>query len=257
MNESTSTFSRGSDDRSIRVGFLRVDGIGPGAAGELVRNQPFSSIEDIRERTSSRSVKVPTIEALRALGALRSLGIDGDDDDVTQLNLLGMVLNKPRAFKGVKVAVPRRNNGNWRYLGLQRNLDLTFGKVFCSKLFWIPYGSPLALKTNSSGHYSAYLLPAVDENGVVFDLQVGENKDAESRLIKILAEQPSEDGAPLVVCLDGQVGLPFLRGGNTTFKVWGVTGARNANPQVWGIDEEVAKEIIKLENLKSEMRRSG
>ena len=249
VNVSTHQFSRGSDDKSIRVGFLRIEGIGPGAAGELVRNQPFASVEDLRERCNSTRVKQPTIEALRAIGALGSLGIDGDDDDLTQLRLLKMVLNKPAVFKGIKPSLPRRQRGQWEYLGLERGLDLTFGKRFCSKLFWITSEAKLELKAASSGHYSAWLLKAVDENGVPFDLMAGENKDAESKLLKLLAKM---EGA--VVCLDGQVGLPFLRGGDTTFRVWGVTG--DDNPQAWNITEDDATKIKKLAAYKRELRRN-
>ena len=249
MNVSTHGFSRGSDNKSIRVGLLRVEGIGPGAAGELVRNQPFASVEDLRERCNATRVKQPTVEALRALGAFGSLGIDGDEDDLTQLRLLKMVLNKPKVFKGIKPSLPRRQRGQWEYLGLERGLDITFGKRFASKLFWIPPGAKLELKAAASGHYSAWLLNAVDENGVPFDLMVGENKDAESKLLKLLAKLENA-----VVCLDGQVGLPFLRGGDTSFRVWGVTG--DSEPQIWGISDDDAKQIIKLANYKRELRRT-
>lgn len=252
VNTSSSLFSRGSDDRSISVGFLRVDGIGPGAAGELVRNQPFSSIEDIRERCNSSRVKVTTIEALRAIGALESLGIDGDDDDLTQLRYLGMVLNKPRAFKGVKPSIPKRSRGKWEYLGLERSLDITFGKRFCSKLMWIPPGAKLVNKASANGHYSAYLLDAVDENGIPFELKVGDNKEHEVNLLKLLAKC---EGA--VVCLDGQVSLPFLRGGQTTFSVWGVVRAEEGNPQIWNVDEKIAKKISTLARIKRDSPRSA
>jgi DNA polymerase III subunit alpha len=252
VNVSTHQFSRGSDDKSIRVGFLRVEGIGPGAAGELVRNQPYASVEDLRERCNSTRVKQPTVEALRAIGAFESLGIDGDDDDLTQLRLLKMVLNKPQVFKGIKPSIPRRSRGTWEYLGLQRDLDVTFGKRFCSKLFWLPPEAKLELKAAASGHYSAWLLKAVDENGVPFDLMVGENKDVEVKLLKALAKM---EGA--VVCLDGQVGLPFLRGGDTSFRVWGVTRAEEANPQMWNVSEDDAKLVSKLASYKRELRRAA
>lgn len=250
VNTSSVGFSRGSDDNSIRVGLLRVEGIGPGAAGEIVRQQPFSSIEDMRERCNSQKVKAPQIEALRAIGAFESIGISGDDDDLTQLKLLSMVLNTPRAFKGKKPSVPKRSRGQWEYLGLERGLNLTFGKTFCAKTFWIPEGANMTLKAAPNGKYQAYLLPVVDENGVQFDLQVNESKQVEVKLIKLLAK--CHDA---VLCVDGQVSLPFIRGGNTAFKVWGVVGAEEGNPQIWDVDNKAAKEIVRLAKVKREMRR--
>jgi hypothetical protein len=252
VNSSSYAFSKGSDDRSIRVGFLRVDGIGPGAAGDLVRNQPFSSIEDIKERTSGRNVKEPTIRALREIGALECIGIQGEDDDNVQLRLLGMVLNKPRAFKGCRPQLKKPGaNSSWEFIGLERGLNLTFGKRFCAKLFWVPDGAQLTLKSAVSGSYNSYLLPVVDENGIVYDLRCAEDKNWEYEMLKELAANP---GA--VVCAEGQVSLPFLRGGNTSFKFWGVVRAEDGNPQVWNVSEEAAMNIVRYARGKRDSRRS-
>lgn len=251
VNLSTATFSKGSDPKGIRVGFVRIEGVGPGAAGELTRNQPFSSVDDLKERTHGQRVKAPTITALAAVGALESLGIKAEDDDLVQLRYLNMVLRRPLAFKGCHPSVPKRDRGNWEYLGLQKGLALTFGKRFLSKMFWIPPEAKLELKAAPSGHYQAYLLTVVDENGIPFDLQVREDKYVEEQLIKRLAEM-----GDAVVCLDGQVSLPFIRGGRTAFKTWGVTRAESANPQMWNCSEEDAQVVIQLAQAKREQRRS-
>lgn len=250
MNDSEAVFSKGSDKRSIRVGFLRVDGIGDGAANELVRNQRFNSIDDLKERTNSTRVKKTTIEALRRLGALESIGIEGEADDYTQLQLLDMVVTRPKAFDGIKPHVKRRERGSWEFLGLEPGLNLTFGKRFCAKLFWIPNGTSLELKAAASGRYSAYLLPVVDENGIVFDLKVSESKVYEAELIKMLA-----DCQESVVCVEGQLQLPFLRGGNTTFSVWGVSGANDDNPMIWGVDDVMANKIMRNARAKQDDQR--
>jgi hypothetical protein len=255
VNSSTYAFSEGSTNRSIRIGFLRVDGIGPGAAGDLVRNQPFSSVDDVKARTSSMRVKAPTLKALREVGAFECFGIAGDDDDVTYLNLLGMVPRRPLRFQGIKPSVRRRDGANskWKFMGLERGLSLNLNKSFCAKLFWLPPGTSLDLKASASGRYNAYLLPAVDENGIVFDITVAEDKEHAVRLIKELAANAQD----AVICAEGQVSLPFLRGGNTSFKLWGISRAEESNPQIWGVDEDTAERIIRIAKAKELSRRAG
>lgn len=251
INTSTAGFSKGSDDKSIRVGFIRVAGIGPGAAGELVRNQPFASVEDIRERTHGSRVRTPTLEALRAVGALESLGIRGDNDDVTEYRLLSMVLRRPLAFKGCKPSLGRRSpNAKWKFNGLMSGVDITEGKSFGAKLFWIPPDAAFATRTSPNGMYNAHMLNVVDTNGIPFDLTCGTSKAHESEMILALAACP---GA--VVCAEGQIGMPFERGANTTFRFWGVTGAEQNNPQLWHAPVEAAEYIAKEAIAKSRERR--
>jgi DNA polymerase III subunit alpha len=251
INTSTAGFSKGSDDKSIRVGFIRVAGIGPGAAGELVRNQPFASVEDIKERTHGQRVKAPTLEALRAVGALESLGIQGDKDDVTQYRLLSMVLGRPKAFRNIKPSLGRRSaNAKWRFNGLLKGVDITEGKSFGAKLLWIPPDAPLITKSSPNGMYTAHMLGVVDENGIPFDLTCSTGKEHEAAMLHALAACP---GA--VVCAEGQIGMPFERGGNTTFRFWGVTGAEQKNPQLWHAPVEAADYIAKEAIAKSRERR--
>jgi DNA polymerase-3 subunit alpha len=253
VNTSAGGFGRGSDDKSIRVGLLRIAGLGPGAVSEIVRNQPFASVDDLRERTNGQRVKAPTIEALGTVGALETLGVAGDKDDDAQFQLLNFVLGKPKAFKGIKVKLDRKQGGrNWKFLGMQHGVEITEGKTFCAKLFWIPENASFSTKTSATGAYNAHLLTVVDENGIPFDLRVSESKDAESDLIKTLAKHAQ--GA--VICAEGKVVMPFVRGANTGFQLWGVSGAEQDNPLIWHSTEKVAKSIMRFaRNKRAQQRR--
>lgn len=256
VNLSNASFTKGDDPTAIRIGLHRIAGIGKAGANAIVRNQPFSSIEDMRERVGGRYIKQGekqnTVQDLSDLGALASLGYEGTGDDLTQLRLLSMVLNRPKAFEGIQPTVSAREGSRWRFLGLQDDLMMSWGKAFCAKLFWIPPGAKLVTKTSATGTYNAHLLDAVDVNGIPFELQVGEKKAAESNLIHLMAEM--ED---CVFCLDGQMALPFLRGGLTNFKVWGCTDAEYGNPLVWGADEDQANEIIRFAYQKKEASKAA
>jgi hypothetical protein len=252
VNASGGSFAKGSDDHSIRIGLLRIKGVGPGAVSEIVRNQPFSSVEDLRERTSSQRVKQPTIDALASTGALTSLGIRGEGDDLTDWQLMEFIPRKPKAFNGCKPTLRSRRGGTWEFLGLERGLTITEGKAFCSKLFWIPpvEESKFATRTSPNGKATSSLLTVVDENGIPFDLSVNEKKDAESKLLKYLSLKCKD----AVICAEGQVSMPFERGGNTQFKLWGIASAEQGNPQMWHVTEDDAKAVTYLAESK---RRAG
>lgn len=243
VNTSAKGFTRGRDTNAIQVGLLRIAGIGDGAANAIARNQPFASVEDLIERVGSRFIKqgdkVNTVEILGAAGALDSLGIAADDDDLAQFRLLDFVLQKPKAFKGKKPQLPKRSGGKWEFLGLSADAKPTWGKKFCAKLFWIPEGADFVTKTSATGKYNAHLLTVIDINGLPFDLVVAEDKEHESRLVKYLHKKCQD----AVVCAEGQIAMPFLRGGNTAFRLWGISGAEDDNPQCWGITENDAKAI--------------
>jgi hypothetical protein len=77
-------------------------------------------------------------ENLRAVGALRSFGIKGDDDDVTSFQLLKFVPRKPEAFDGIKPSVRMNRGGSWKFRGLMTGYERFTDKSFCAKLFWLP-----------------------------------------------------------------------------------------------------------------------
>lgn len=253
VSYSAAGFSRGSTGKTIRVGLVRINGIGDGAASAIVRNQPFASVEDLKERVGSRFIKqgekVNTIEILGSVGALASLGINGEEDDETQFKLLNFVMQKPKAMKGIKPQLGKRRGGAWEFIGLERGVAITEGKTFCAKLFWIPPDPPFTTKTNPSGRWEAHMLTAVDENGIPFDLTVGTDKTHESNILKALAEA---EGA--VICAEGKVRMPFDRGMNIGFGMWGIAGAEQGNPQMWECDERIAKYIIKQAQAKARER---
>jgi DNA polymerase III subunit alpha len=254
VNKSSRGFSRGSTKKTIRVGLVKINGIGDGAAQAIVRNQPFASVEDLKERVGSRFIKqgekVNTLEILASAGALSSLDIRTDDDDATQFALLNFVLQKPKAFEDCKPSLANRRGGSWKFLGLQRGVQITEGKSFVAKMFWVPPNPEFTTKTSATGKYNAHLLTVVDENGIPFDLIVAEDKEHESNIVKALAE--AEDA---VVTCEGKVSMPFLRDGNTGFRMWGVAGAEQGNPQCWHMDEKIAKYIAKQAKAKANERR--
>lgn len=252
VNASGGSFARGSDDKSIRIGLSKIKGLGPGAVSEITRNQPFASVEDLRERTSGQRVKQPTIDALAAVGALQSLGIKGEEEDETDFALMKFIPRKPKAFKGCKPQFKRNRGGKWEFIGLERGVSVAVGKTFCAKLFWIPPEADFSMKTSSTGKVNAYLLTVVDENGIPFDLIVPdiERKENEVKLIKLLAKK----GTGTVICAEGQISMPFLRGGNTGFKLWGIAGAEQGNTNIWHADEDLAKAIAYLADQKRRNR---
>jgi hypothetical protein len=93
------------------------------------------------------------------------------------------------------------------------------------------------------------LLTVVDENGIPFDLIVSKDKDHEGNTLKALAE--ADD---CVVCVEGKVRMPFDRGMNIGFSMWGVAGAEQSNPQMWNADERIAKYIVKQARNKAAAR---
>lgn len=251
INRSGGGFSRGTGKRGIRIGLLRVAGVGPGAASEIVRNQPFSSVEDLRERTNSSRVKAPTIEALAAVGALEDVGVQGDADDLEQLRLLSMVIGTPTAFAGCEPQLFTKGRSQWKFLGLDSTATFTEGKTFCAKLFWIPDNAQFATKASPNGSWQAHCLDAVDINGIPFDILVSDKKYSESLLIKHLATMKGS-----VVCVEGKIRAPFERGDNTAFSLWGVAGGEQGMPQMWHCTAADAKAVIQIHQAKREERRT-
>jgi DNA polymerase III subunit alpha len=252
VNTSAGGFTRGSTAKSIRVGLLRVMGLGPGATGEIVRNQPFNSLDDLIERTHSGRVDITVRTNLGSVGALESLGIAGEDSDETEFEVLGFCLGMPRAMRDLKPMLRGREGGKWKFHGLQHGVDITEGKSFCAKLFWIPEKINFSTKSSATGAYNAHLLTVVDENGIPFDLRVPEDKYIESKLIHTLAESPGT-----VITAEGQVAMPFIRGANTGFKLWGIAGAEDNNPQMWHCETATAKKVTQYARDKATTRRTA
>jgi DNA polymerase III subunit alpha len=255
VNTSSGGFSRGSTDKTIKIGLSRIKGIGPAAVQQITANQPFSSRDDLRERTSTTALKQPGIEALISVGAMESLGIDGEGDDLLDFQLMQFIPRRPKAFDGIDIKLPTRG-GNWKFLGLEHSVRVTEGKAFVAKLFWIPPvgESIFTTKTSATGKYDAHLLTVVDENGIPFDLNCSTAKKSESDQLKLLHRKCQGS----VVCVDGQVSMPFIRGANTGFRFWGVTGAEDNKPHIWKCrDKEVPPMLVHLAQAKRAQRRAA
>lgn len=255
------------DGGAIRVGLSRVRGLGPTAVSEIVSGQPFSSYDDFKERTTRRALNKTRLETLAEIGAFESLGIKGDANDARQFEILGFTLKKPKALRNVrpKHVAERVSDRGWHHHGLEKGVDVTEGRASISKLFWIP---PLKdqprgykgfdLKASPWAQVKTYLLMAIDVNGLPFHIMVNEDKNAESRILKVLNEKYR--GA--VVCLDGANRKPFLMDGPMGFRFYGISGADyNSDPQIWVDGELISKKerlgFVGLHEIKQQQRRAA
>lgn len=264
VNSSSRGFSLSSDG-GIRVGLSRVKGLGPVAIGEIVAGQPFASLEDFKERTTRRALNKTRLETLAAIGAFSEFGVKKTADDLQEFQVLGFTVNKPRAFKGIKVkhASARSSQSGWTHEGRERGAELTQGRHSVSKLFWIPPLTTkelLEIKASPWAQINTMLLKAVDENGLPFHIRANEDKEGEIRILKVLASK----FAGCVVCCDGAVAQPFLTDGPMSFRFYGITGADfNQDPQLW-VDGVILKEadrkkadgLVGLHEIKRNLRRA-
>lgn len=240
VNESQAGFSLDRASGKIRVGLARIKDLGPVAVAEILRGQPYSSYEDFRARTTARAVNVKRVEALREVGALESFGVRADGGDLSEFYRLGFTLNKPKALRGIKPkhTGQRISDSGWHHLGRERTVELTEYRTSVSKLFWIPpfpkgdKDQLLKLKSSAMGHGKSWLLLAVDENGIAFEIIVKEEKPGDVEIIKFIARKLRGTA----ICFDGAVRQPFLTDSPMGFRFSGVTGAVPwiGEPQVWG-----------------------
>lgn len=248
----------------IRVGLSRVKGLGPVAIGEILRGQPFSSLDDFRQRTTRRALNKTRIENLAALGCFEDFGIAKTASDLEEFQILGFTVNKPKAFKGIKPRhhKARTSERGWHHEGRERGAELTQGRASVSKLFWIPpldKKELIEIKASPWAQINTLLLKAVDENGLPFHIRANEDKEGEIRILKVLASK----FAGCVVMCDGAIAQPFLTDGPMSFRFYGITGADFDNdPQVWikgqpvrEFQEALADGLVGLHAIKRNMRR--
>lgn len=94
INESEIAFT--IDGESIRFGLSNIKGVGLEAAREILnaRDKPFSSLEDLKNRTSRRKCNSKVINALHQVGALNPIlsseDVDKYDNSEFHYDLLGM-----------------------------------------------------------------------------------------------------------------------------------------------------------------------
>lgn len=262
VNRSGSGFMRGEKKNGIRIGLTKIDGIGVTAAREIEKKQPFTSVDDMKERCSSTAVNAGTVKRLGPIGALKGLGVRPTATDGEMLRLLGLLLDTPKAFDKIdEVVLPERPRSSWKFKGLSNDVYPTAGKAFVSKLFWIPdedytsdaFGKPKKLidfKATPWAQAKTNLLLAVDENGIPFEIHVNEKKEVESAMVKLIADKCQGK----VICLDGRIVLPFMKEHPSGFSLWGITGAELGVPQMWEEDDNVGAKFTKLAALKSRGR---
>jgi DNA polymerase-3 subunit alpha len=244
INLSTGGFSKGEKAKQIRVGLSAIDGVGPVALNAIIAGQPFSSVDDLKERTSSTAVKSTTINNLASVGAFSAFGIKGTEDDTELLKLLGFLLHKPKAMDGCQVKHTRKrqnDTGTWRHLGYDSGAALTDQRACVSKMFWIPElekltkNDPLLkLKASPWARVKTFLLLAVDENGIAFHIMANEDKIEEANYLKFISDKHRGS----VICMEGAIRKPFDTDGPLGFRFFDVTGSYEGEPQVWGVDDE-------------------
>jgi len=263
VNSSGPGFTLNRATGEIQVGLSRVKGLGPVAIREIVQGQPYTSLDDFKDRTTTRALNARRIEILAELGAFSELGIEGlEDRDIAEFKYLGFTTSKPKAFAGCKPqhVRARTSERGWRHAGRERGVEITEGRSSISKMFWIPpreafsddeikKGKWLELKASPWAGVKTYLMVAVDENGIAFHVMLNEDKPGH-KLLKFLTDKCQ--GA--VVCLDGAIRGPFLVDGPMGFRFYGVTGAAfKGDPQIWGVKDKYKWAVNELERR----RRSG
>lgn len=253
VNDSGGGFTLDRRIGQIRVGLRKVAGLGPVAVNEILAGQPFSSLDDFKSRTTRRALNKTRMETLAELGALECLGIKKTADDTREYEILNFVLDRPKAFKGIKPrhVKARTSDRGWRHLGLERGVEITEGRASVSKLFWIPdiedskHHRTLEAKASPWAQVKTWLLMAIDENGLPFHIMANEDKEGEVQILHMLARHFK--GA--VICCDGGVRQPFLTDGPMGFRFYGVSGADfNDDPQIF-VDGVLLKEFNKKKAL--------
>jgi hypothetical protein len=79
---------------------------------------------------------------------------------------------------------------------------------------------------------------------------VNEDREYEVRLLKFLHRKCQ--GA--VICADGMVRLPFVQNGPSGFRLFGITGTYDGDPQMWHTQLRYMKAVAELSALKRRMR---
>jgi hypothetical protein len=116
-------------------------------------------------------------------------------------------------------------------LGLDKTAEFTEGRTSVSKLFWIPpIGKVIDVKASPWAQVNTTLLTAIDQNGLPFQIMANEDKEAETRILRVLGEKFQNH----VICVDGGIRQPFLTDGPMGFRFYGISGAAfQKDPQVW------------------------
>lgn len=99
-------------DKSLRIGFNTVNGVGAKAVESIVANRPYDTINDFFEKNNSKATNKKVIEALIDIGAFDDMGIKVDEQYVfqSQMETLGLdmrngliYLNRKQLFEWYKL----------------------------------------------------------------------------------------------------------------------------------------------------------
>lgn len=235
-------FTLDRETGGIRVGLAGIKGLGPVAIREITAGQPFHSYEDFKERTTRRALNKTRLETLASIGAFESFGIEGERNDALEFKTLSFTLRKPKALRNIrpKHVSERNSDRGWHHQGLEKGVEITEGRASVSKLFWIPNleDEPRGYKgfdTKASpwAQVKTNLLMVVDANGIPFHVMANEDKEVESRMLRMLAEK----FRGYSVCLEGAIRQPFLNDGPMGFRFYGISGADyQGDAQMWRPD---------------------
>lgn len=106
------TIIENEEDKSLRIGFNTINGVGAKAVESIVANRPYETINDFFEKNNSKATNKKVIEALIEMGTFDGMGIKVDEQYVfqSQIETLGLemrngliYLNRKQLFEWYKL----------------------------------------------------------------------------------------------------------------------------------------------------------
>ena len=93
------------------MGFKGVKGLGAVAIGEIIKHQPYTSLDDLRSKVEKRKVNKSRIAALWKSGALKPFGNDYRTNFISEVEVLGIPIssNGNKIIQYCKTNVPLKN----------------------------------------------------------------------------------------------------------------------------------------------------
>lgn len=103
------TIIENEEDKSLRIGFNIIKGVGEKAVDLIIENRPYNSINDFFEKNSSKAKNKKVVEALINSGAFDNLPILVDENIFNEKTLTELDLNA----KDNKVVLNRKQLSKW------------------------------------------------------------------------------------------------------------------------------------------------
>ena len=125
INKSKETFVL--EGEKIRLGFKGVKGLGAVAIKEIIKHQPYTSLEELRSKVEKRKVNKSRIAALWKSGALKPFGNDYRTNFISEVEVLGIPIssNGNKIIQYCKTHIPLKNTegdeDNWTDLSNLQN----------------------------------------------------------------------------------------------------------------------------------------